>query len=160
MTPLAPDIQSELAKLRDIRLPEPIGWWPLAPGWWVLIAIVFLCILVGLVLEFRRRRTLRHAALRELAGLKARLDSDAATPDVATDLAVLMRRFVLRGPEARKLGAVSGPDWAAELGRGPGGMSEHIAALIANAPYTPTTETTEDVRKAVAEAEIWIRRHS
>lgn len=162
MTPLAPDIQAELAKLHDIRLPEPIGWWPLAPGWWMLIALILFCVLAGLAIEFRRRRSLRHAALRELAGLKARLDGDAAAPEVATNLAVLLRRVVLSGPEARKLAAVSGPGWAAELGRGPGGMSEHIAALIANAPYAPTNTAAapDDLRKAVAESEIWIRRHS
>ncbi|MDC0000311.1 DUF4381 domain-containing protein [Porticoccaceae bacterium] len=32
-----------LAQLRDIHLPETVSWWPLAPGWWVLI------ILLGLV---------------------------------------------------------------------------------------------------------------
>ena len=32
-----------LAQLRDIHLPDTISWWPLAPGWWVLI------ILLGLV---------------------------------------------------------------------------------------------------------------
>jgi len=28
-----------LAQLRDIHLPDPILWWPLAPGWWVLIIL-------------------------------------------------------------------------------------------------------------------------
>ena len=26
--------------LRDLHLPEAIGWWPLAPGWWVLLAML------------------------------------------------------------------------------------------------------------------------
>ena len=26
--------------LRDLHLPDAIGWWPLAPGWWVVIALV------------------------------------------------------------------------------------------------------------------------
>ena len=25
--------------LRDLQLPETVGWWPLAPGWWVLITL-------------------------------------------------------------------------------------------------------------------------
>lgn len=162
MTPLSPEIQAELAKLRDIRLPDPVGWWPLAPGWWALIALAVLVVLVILVLEVRRRRTVRHVALRELAGLKARLDDQAALPGVATELAVLLRRVVLSGPEARKLAALSGPGWVAELGRGPGGLSDSVAALLANAPYAPTGagEAKADLHKAMTEAETWIRRHS
>ena len=30
----------EQIPLRDLHLPEAIGWWPLAPGWWVVIALV------------------------------------------------------------------------------------------------------------------------
>ena len=26
--------------LRDIELPEAISWWPLAPGWWLLLMVV------------------------------------------------------------------------------------------------------------------------
>ena len=36
--------------LRDLHLPDAIGWWPLAPGWWVLIALS----LLGLGRPFRR----------------------------------------------------------------------------------------------------------
>ena len=32
--------QDPLAALHPLRTPEPIGWWPLAPGWWVLLMFV------------------------------------------------------------------------------------------------------------------------
>ena len=44
-----------LAQLRDIHLPEPIGWWPPAPGWW-LLALVFLSALIYVALWWRQRR--------------------------------------------------------------------------------------------------------
>ncbi len=162
MTPLSPEIQAELAKLHDIHLPDPIGWWPLALGWWLLLGLLSLGALAALAFEYRRRRTVRYAALRELAGMKARLADGPMVQDVTTDLAVLLRRIVLCGPEAQKFAAISGPDWVARLGKGPGGLSAPIATLIANAPYAPTHSgaAVQDLQKAMAEAEIWIRRHA
>ncbi len=42
-----------LAQLRDIHLPDPISWWPPAPGWWVLAVVV-------LALLFFMTRKVRH----------------------------------------------------------------------------------------------------
>jgi len=157
--PLSPDIQAELAKLHDIRLPDPIGWWPLAPGWWALIVLAALGVIAALVVAVRHRRTVRYAALRELAGLKARLGDDADRPHLATDLAVLLRRVVLTGPEARRLGPLSGADWASELRRDPGGFSRSAANLIADAPYA-RAQPGIDLRHTMDEAEVWIRSHA
>jgi len=36
-----------LSQLRDIHLPDPVSWWPLAWPWWLALAVFVLCI--GLV---------------------------------------------------------------------------------------------------------------
>ena len=42
--------QDLLAQLNDIQTPEPIGAWPLAWGWWVLIiaSLILLFLLIQL----------------------------------------------------------------------------------------------------------------
>lgn len=62
------EAEDPLSELADIHLPDAVAFWPPAPGWWVLAALV----LLALVLLYRKqlarvflRRRLR-AALREL----------------------------------------------------------------------------------------------
>jgi len=49
--------------LRDIHLPEPVGWWPPAPGWWALLALALAGAAAWGWLAWRRRTRVRRAAL-------------------------------------------------------------------------------------------------
>ena len=57
-----------LAQLRDIHLPDPISWWPMAPGWWLLIiiAVIGFVILGRLLINRYTERNYRRQALRQL----------------------------------------------------------------------------------------------
>ncbi|HAZ78530.1 MAG TPA: hypothetical protein DCX08_01220 [Porticoccaceae bacterium] len=57
-----------LAKLRDIHLPEPISWWPLAPGWWILVLSTMGLLIWLIIVLFRRYQTnlYRREALQKL----------------------------------------------------------------------------------------------
>jgi len=66
-----------LDQLRDIHLPEPIGWWPLAPGWWIL-CIGGCCLLAWLSTVLYRRysaKLYRRQALKQLRTLQLRGNS-------------------------------------------------------------------------------------
>ena len=60
-----------LDQLRDIHLPEPILWWPLAPGWWLLIimAMVLAAWLVRTLYNKYSARLYRRQALKRLEQL-------------------------------------------------------------------------------------------
>ncbi|RUO59400.1 DUF4381 domain-containing protein [Pseudidiomarina insulisalsae] len=57
-----------LQEMQQIIAPPAAHWWPLAPGWYLLGALVLAILLgcgYGLVASYRRRR-MRRAALRQL----------------------------------------------------------------------------------------------
>ena len=49
---MAPD---PLAAFKDLQMPDPVSWWPLAWGWWVLIAV-----LVGIIAFAIYRLVVNH----------------------------------------------------------------------------------------------------
>jgi hypothetical protein len=63
----------ESLPLRDIHLPEPVSWWPPAPGWWLLL-ICIAVIIAGIVLfrKIRKRRLLKRTVLAELDIIRRR----------------------------------------------------------------------------------------
>jgi hypothetical protein len=70
--PLTKAVPNPLDQLRDIHLPEPVSWWPMAPGWWSLI-IAGTVLLVWLIRFFYRRHSAklyRRQALEKLNSLK------------------------------------------------------------------------------------------
>jgi uncharacterized protein (DUF2249 family) len=64
-----------LEQLSGLILPEKIKWWPLAPGWYVLLLIV--CAVTFLYLYHRRKEYLKNAYRRD-AILKLSSESDAS----------------------------------------------------------------------------------
>jgi len=112
LNPQAMPAQADpLSALRDIHLPEPVSFWPLAPGWWVLAGLVVLSAVGAYVLVRRRRRGLRRAALDELELLLARFRETRDTSTLASGLSMLVRRFaLLRFPRA-DVAALHGEEW-------------------------------------------------
>lgn len=143
---MTPQIQAQLENLRDIRLPEPIGWWPLAPGWWMLLALICAVIFGTLIWNMLRKRTARYLALRELAQM------DPADPGFAAALSILLRRVAIRNDRAA--GPLKDADWVAFLtGRG---MTPALAEHLAAAPYARTL-AAQDANDLRASAATWIR---
>lgn len=142
--------QALLEQLAPLRTPDPVGWWPLAPGWWALITLL-LCLLgwAGWMLRQRharnRYRREATAALSELA---------AAGADVAA-LNVLLKSVTLRvfGSAPASL---SGQAWIDFLvSRCPGTQSEALAPL--GDVYAPGSEPiSSDLLQAV---QHWFERH-
>jgi len=61
-----------LAQLKDIQLPEQINNYPVAPGWWLLLALVITLLIWAVIalLKYRKIRKDKNSALAHLDFLK------------------------------------------------------------------------------------------
>ena len=73
--------QDPLAALHPLRQPELIGWWPPAPGWWLVacLLIIVIGLLVYLLCKYRAKNAYRRRALAQLQALHAQFQVDAQT---------------------------------------------------------------------------------
>ena len=80
--------------LKDIHLPETIGWWPPAIGWW-LLAVLIPLLLFGLYRLYKHltRKTALKAAKKNLELIK--LYAPEAADKQLTELSVLVRRVAI-----------------------------------------------------------------
>ena len=147
-----------LAALRDIHAPDAPEFWPPAPGWFVVAALVIAAGVVAAIICMRRWRAgrFRLDALAQLTSLRTRHGAGASDAEIAMELSVLMRRVALaRHPRAQVAG-LTGERWLAWLESDlPGiGVSARIALL--DAPYA--RESRFDVERALTACERWVRR--
>lgn len=101
--------QDPLADLHPLRLPAEIGWWPLAPGWWLVICAMAL-LLAALAYwwhKHRKRNAYRRTALDQLAEINTLEEQDAWL----TQINALLKSVAVHAFPARDIAALSGEPW-------------------------------------------------
>ena len=142
-------MNDDLANLRDILEPEPVTWWPLAVGWWFLIALLLLT-LTAMVIWWTRRwraRAYRRQALAEL--------NDLQTP---LEIAQLLKRTALDVTSREDVAALCGPAWIQWLEKTGGqAVPESVARQLGEGTYDGTTVSSSGELREFAVA--WIEHH-
>lgn len=122
-----PDPLSELA---GIHLPEPVGIWPLAPGWWILlIAILVSAFFLTRTLRAQwKRKRICSFAIKELDKCLAAFTAKASQADAqamgqlslnyVSEVNAVLRRVALKHYPFGKIASLSGDDWIAFLRNG------------------------------------------
>jgi hypothetical protein len=131
--------------LRDIHLPDPIGWWPPAIGWWIVSAAAVLLIAAVTWLVRRQRRiTVTKLALRELDALQ--MDSSTGMTEKLRRLSVLLRRAGMSAFPRQEVAGLTGEAWLEWLDRplGEPRFSRGVGRALLDAPYRPVGDADMD----------------
>lgn len=148
-----PDITTLLEPLRP---PEPVGWWPLAPGWWILLTLVLLASGFGLYQLWRYYQ--RGAVLREARSSLRKLAQMTGDPQrCACEVNTLQRRLCLAFAPRRDAAGLTGPAWADLLNGLTRDNSAPLDPDLLRLAYQPTI-SEDQIAALVAQTTRWLDR--
>lgn len=131
--------------LRDIHLPGAVSWWPLAPGWVLLVLLAG--VVAGLAWIAWRKGGIRRRALADLATIETAFARHGDDRALVRDVSTLLRRVCLTYRPRTAVASVTGKAWRDVL-RSLGGpkhaLPDKIAWQIVHAPYNPKEPVEAD----------------
>jgi len=149
--------------LRDIHLPDHIAWWPLAPGWWIVTALLLFLLLLT-VYCYRRYQggRLRRVALSELARIQEKYAQDKDGHRLVQLLSNWLRRVCISYYPVVDVAGLTGLDWLQFLDKNLSGtsssraFSEGVGQTILTAPYQP--ESTVNGAELLSLCRLWVMK--
>ena len=161
---MQPDISG--IPIRDIHLPQPVSWWPPAPGWWVLLALLLIAVAIVVWLKTRRREfRLRFIAMTELDDLYQAYQQHLNAGRFASDLSVLLRRISISYFPQENIAGLTGSAWlrfldsrlSANGNKSGQWFSDGVGIVLIKAPYQNKLNNNEvDVEALYKLSEEWI----
>ncbi|TDG11932.1 DUF4381 domain-containing protein [Seongchinamella unica] len=148
-----------LAQLHPLREPAAIGWWPPAPGWWLLLALV----IVGLAavawggLRRYRRNAYRRRGLAQLAQIRSRWLADNNHLRCLSEANALLKAVALRAYPVRDVAGISGRDWQDFLDQTMAGNAGFELRLL-QAQYLGEVDG-QGLDEHLHQCASWIKRH-
>lgn len=155
----------ELAQLRDIHMPLPINWWPLAPRGYCLLLVLLL--LGGLLWIYGRRYyqngRAKRAALQLLS--QYRLASQQQDSQMTcAQVSMLLRRVALAYYPRKEVASLQGDDWILFLNKTANRVRwgrkldfNRVRKELLQLPYCPTHQPNQ-LPLLLRMAAIWIKR--
>jgi len=152
--------RSELP-LRDIHLPDPVSWWPPAPGWWLLLALLVAIALLSGFLHYRyRRNALQRAARQALHRIGEDYRQSGDTRLLVQQLSILLRRVSLSRYPRQQVAGLTGCTWLSLLDRTLPGeeFQQGAGRVLIEAPYS--LDSRVDGPALLRLCERWLRQQS
>ena len=143
-----------LAALRPLHAPPRVPWWPPAPGWWIVLSLTILALVM--FIWWRKRGAVQRAALHELRSLAPLTDRPVAQ---AAAVNRLLKRFArARWPDT-EAASLTGEAWLNFLDTHDGGESftRGPGRVLGTLPYGDAQVTVNDGNELIATAHRWIK---
>ena len=157
-------MNEQTLNLRDIHLPEPISWWPIAPGWWLLIITAFIiAAIIFLSIKIYRGKQLKRDIHAELDVIKKQFHETKNRSQLAKLLSILLRRASISFYPEKNIAGLTGENWLTFLDNTNANPIKHkkfqseTGHTLLTAPYLPENSTLDfDTQGLIDLCESWL----
>ena len=151
--------QDPLAALHPLREPLPVDWWPPAPGWWILLGLLALSLVIlgWILLRRHRARAYRRQALTQLESLRTQYQQTQDANAYLGAANALLKSAALMAYPRRDVAASSGSRWLAFLNDGVAPADQFPEEFV-NGAYRKSGMAI-DVEQMHSTAARWIKYH-
>lgn len=137
-------LNTQILNLRDIHLPEPISWWPIAPGWWIIFAsILFIIVVIFISRKIYISKQLKRDIKHELENIKQQFQQTQNKSQLAKSLSILLRRASISYYPNADIAGLTGENWLSYLDDSNNNSSakhrfqSDTGKVLLSAPYLP-----------------------
>ena len=152
--------QDPLAALQPLLEPGLIGWWPLAPGWWLLLLLLVAtgAGLGWLAWRRHRSRAYRRQALAQLDQLHQEFQQHQDAKSYLAAGNALLKSVALRAYPPERVASRTGREWEQFLNASMGKKRAEFPADFASASYRKNCPQL-DMEQFYQCSANWIRNH-
>lgn len=158
------DSVPQTLELRDIHLPDTISWWPIAPGWWIVLAsLLAFFIIVFVIKKIYVSKQLKRDINAELSLIKQQFQTTQNKSQLAKSLSALLRRTGISYYPKANIAGLTGNDWLIYLDKTNTDKSKNtkfqsdIGQILLSAPYLPNdTKLKFDEAALIELCESWL----
>ncbi len=157
---------TSLQNLNDIVLPEALGWWPLASGWYYLFGILLLVVAWFVYVAIRNWNSNRYrrAALHQLRLLAEDIGDSEKRDAALRQVPVLLKRTALSVYPRSQLASLTGKNWLDFLNSkvSTASFTDSTAGLLDVLSYSVGDLNTVDTKTAdelLSACRYWLEHH-
>ncbi|MCX7066634.1 MAG: DUF4381 domain-containing protein [Methylococcales bacterium] len=143
--------------LKNLHLPDAIGWFPPALGWWLLVVLIPL-LLMFLYWCYQRltRKTSLKTAKKILNTIK---NSTANNSEKLVELSALLRRVAISVAPRAQTASLIGQAWLtfldSSLNDAP--FTKGAGRCLADAPYRQSPPSEQEIFQLISLCEDWLK---
>jgi hypothetical protein len=153
-----------LEDLIDIQGLDHIGMWPLAWGWWLVIAVILLVVSIVLAYGYTRmryRKSWQYQAYSRLQSIQQKISTESAKI-VLQNLSLELRKIAMLTTKRDQCAGLIGMQWLRWLqDHDPSGFNwSDNGRLLIEAQYMPQSGTSDPQRlnQLIEAAKGWVKK--